>query len=280
MGKILRPSTAMFLNNKSNFDRRRSWRIISSLKAAAPIIEEPEAKRRRPRFSRFRRKIREDKENNDDPSGFQLKFVGKNHVATSPMAMPNIGDEVQLNDFFSMDKNRDLLFPQNDAANYDGLVTNEMIETWNREAERGGATGPAKIVNRNGSIDLYNTNTEKHEIIEISTLLEMGALKITSESTIGVKLLLPIEGSEFNQFPEFQFTLLDSQLIPQGSRPTMWIFNQLIKFRDLTSSFTRVTVEEVDSGSFAFTTDARLETRIHVPSSMSKAMSTVDISKF
>lgn len=255
---------------------------------ASPTIEEQEAKPIRPRFSRFRRKIRDDKENGD-PSGFQIKFVGKKHVVTSPMFMPKIGDEVLLNDFFSMDKNRDILFPKNDAAKYDGLLTNEMVETWNREAERGGATGPTTIISRNGSIDLNNTKHEKQQIIKISTLLEMPSLKITSESTIGIKLLLPIKGikgNENKQFPEFQFTLLESQLIPQGSKAAVWIFNQLIKFRDLTSSFTRVTVEKVDSSStghgnrFAFVTDARLETRIHVPSSMSKVISSSNISKF
>ncbi len=83
----------------------------------------------------------------------------------------------------------------------------------------------------------------------------------------------------------------------------MWVFNQLIKFRDLTSSFTRVTVESahgdtlnatdenmkynrdniVDDTSkrISFVTDARLETRIHIPSAIMKILpSSIDVSKF
>eukprot|EP01083_Nonionella_stella_P285644 972389_1 len=130
----------------------------------------------------------------------------------------------------------------------------------------------------------------------------MPGLKIISESTIGMKLILDIDNNNNNEsssssssfYPEYQFTLLESNLKPNGPRPIVWLFNKLTKYRDSTSSFTKVRVEEVqnvqDSSNsnsnnnkqpkIAFVTDARLETNMHLPSRLLRVLPNVNISKF
>ncbi len=299
---------------------------LTSLRATYVSTDEDSTKTRGKRagmnrLRRWRGRNKTDEEEPSSSSAIQMKFVGTKHVATPPMVVESITSDYDskhedidqllqglMNEYFSNDDHRNLLFPNNNSVNYRGPITRELIETWCREAERGGATGPDIIENFDGTISLCNSNESvKEQIMQISTVLEMPSLHIKSESTIGVKLLLG-SGGRTNEngrlFPEFQFTLLDSQLIPEGSKPAMWVFNQLIKFRDLTSSFTRVTVESAHEGNkmnakgdhmkynngsnindsskrISFITDARLETRIHIPSAVMKILpSSFDVSKF
>jgi hypothetical protein len=230
---------------------------------------------RKPRFTRFGIKRKQD---DHDPSAIHMTFIGTKHVTTPSVPLP--GTAPLLDDYFSMQEYRALLFPNNNATVFDGPISDELFATWCREAELGGATGPTLKTN-GGILELYNSETEKQQIMKITAVLQMPSLQIRSESIIGVKLLLSKRDKSNDVFPELQFTLLDSQLIPDGtSVAAKWIFNQLMKYRDSTSSFTRVTAERTDERQIAFTTDARLETRIHIPSSILKFLPTVDVAKF
>ncbi len=145
-----------------------------------------------------------DEQEPSSSSAVQMKFVGTKHVVTPPRVVESINPDYNrkhedvdlilqglLNEYFSNDEHRNLLFPNNDAVNYRGPLTHELIETWCREAERGGAEGPDVIENADGTISFCNSNeSEKEQIMQISTVLEMPSLHIKSESTIGVKLLL------------------------------------------------------------------------------------------
>jgi hypothetical protein len=152
--------------------------------------------------------------------------------------------------------------------------------------------------NKKKSKKLLKLNSNQ-SVFKIDALLQMPGLNIISQSTIGMKLLLSNGINNHNNkleddYPEFQFTLLDSQLKPNGPKPVVWLFNKLTKYRDSTSSFTRVRVEQVmdkdkhddtndhtnTNPKIRFVTDARLETRMHLPSSLLKVLPNVNIDKF
>mmetsp|Transcript_15351 Transcript_15351/g.22501 ORF Transcript_15351/g.22501 Transcript_15351/m.22501 type:complete len:373 (+) Transcript_15351:22-1140(+) len=271
-------------------------RRIPGLPMRALINNDNDTSRRSPFGGRFRRNRRgNQRQQQNNPSTMQMTFLGEKRVVTSPVPMPY--DATVLDEFFSEDKYRNLLFPKNDATIFRGSIPQNLIDTWRKEAELGGATGPVVLTNKDGTIELSNSSAEHQKIIKITTLLQMPSLQIRSESTIGVKLLLSDRkgnGSKSNEiFPEFQFTLLKSDLIPEGSTAAKWIFNQLIQYRDSTSSFTRVTAEILRgtddnhgggditrTKNIVFTTDARLETKIHIPAAVLKYLPAVNVSKY
>jgi hypothetical protein len=210
-----------------------------------------------------------------------MKFIGEKRVVTPPALAPV--DPRLLDDFFLDGQNRNLLFPANDAQEFAGPLTNEMIDTWSREAALGGGCGPVVDRNLQGAPVLVTSEVQHQEIMQIYANLQMPGLKVVSESIIGAKLLLSgSSGSEKNEYPEYQFTLLDSNLKPSGPAPIVWLFNKIIKYRYSTSSFTKVRVEKIenDSENIAFVTDARLETRIHLPSTRLKLLPAVNVSKY
>lgn len=226
-------------------------------------------------FLPFGRKRKQDAD--DDASAILMNFIGTEQVTTPSVPLPE--DATVMDDYFSVEEYRALLFPKNDAIILNGPISDEMFTTWCREAELGGGTGPSVKTNSRRKIELCDSETEKQHVMKITAKLQMPSLEIRSESTIGVKILLSDKSND--SFPEIQFTLLDSQLIPAGSSPpAKWIFNQLMKYRDSTSSFTRVTAERVDETHIAFTTDARLEVGIRLPSAVLKFLPSVDVSKF
>jgi len=217
--------------------------------------------------------------------GIQITFVGKQHVATPPVPFTPESSPL-LEQYFKIHKYRELLFPKNNATILEPMITQELFSTWCNEAELGGATGPTvKTIpshNHNEKVlQLHDTPHEKYQIMKITALLQMPSLQVRSESLIGVKLILPHDGgTKKSFFPELQFTLLDSQLIPMGSKAARWIFHQIMAYRDSTSSFTRVMVEPSGDNDIVFTTDARLETRIHLPDAILKFLPSINVEKF
>merc|ERR1739844_860713 len=79
--------------------------------------------------------------------------------------------------------------------------------------------------------------------------------------------------------PEYQFTLLESKLIPVGPTPLVWLFNQISKYQDATSSFTRVKAIPKGWNEIQFITDARLAIRIRLPPKVLKVLK-FNVSKF
>ncbi len=253
-----------------------SWQIISKLYVSTtPIFEETPATENRSRIHKFGRRKRA-----EPPNSVLMKFTGMKRVETPAIALPD--DVAALNEYFSNPEYRALLFPDNDAKILGRTITNDMFTTWCNEAKAGGASGPAVKANINAmtrrkTLELYDTENEKVEVMKITASLNMPSLEVRSESTIGVKLIL----DDQSNFPELQFTLLDSQLILEGSKAAKWIFNQLMKYRDSTSSFTRVTVKKSGEKDIVFTTDARLGINIRIPSAVLKLLpSTVNVEKF
>lgn len=237
-------------------------------------------------FRRFgKSKMESQKKKKEHHGGIQITFVGKQHVATPPVPFTPESAPL-LEQYFKIHKYRELLFPKNNATMLEPMITQELFSTWCNEAELGGATGPTvKTIpshhHNEKVLQLHDTPHEKYQIMKITALLQMPSLQVRSESLIGVKLILPHEGgTKKSFFPELQFTLLDSQLIPMGSKAARWIFHQIMAYRDSTSSFTRVMVEPSGDNDIVFTTDARLETRIHLPDAILKFLPSINVEKF
>ena len=210
----------------------------------------------------------------------QMSFLGEKMVTTSPVPYTSSKD---IQDFFAREKYRNLLFFRNDVASVTQPTT-QMMRRWSSELKLGGGV---ELDNIAGSMKLGSNES----IIRIKTHLSMPGLKILTRNTIGAKLLLvqPSEGEVGGScnldagLPEYQFTLLESELIPEGAPPLVWLFNKLTRFRDATSSFTRVRANNaggVDCDKVKFTTEARLETRIQIPRKGMNALPGVDVAKF
>ena len=208
----------------------------------------------------------------------QMSFLGEKMVTTSPVPYTSSED---IHYFFAQEKYRNLLFFRNDVATVT-QPTHDMMRRWSSELKLGGGV---ELDNIAGSMKLGSNES----ILRIKTHLSMPGLKILTRNTIGAKLLLeqPLGGDTScnldTGLPEYQFTLLESELIPEGAPPLVWLFNKLTRFRDATSSFTRVRANNagcVDCDKVIFTTEARLETRIQVPRKGMNALPGVDVAKF
>jgi hypothetical protein len=203
-----------------------------------------------------------------------LNFVGEKTVISEPISLnPQLHMNSLVADFFKQDKYRDLLFPKNNATSCEEPLTYDMFDTWCNEAELCGYSGPNVVETIYDTLEIVDTKDEISSVMKISVNLHFPGLKIISESFIGVKLLLS------NPFPEYQFTLLKSNLIPEGNAAVMWTFNQIMKYRDSTSSFTRVSVQS-SHNSIVFVTDARLGTTITIPAGIMQLLPMLDVKKY
>ena len=245
----------------------------------AEVIDADDVKgTRRPSFSR-RRKRRKTTSTSGDV--VQMSFLGEKVVTTAPAPFTRSKD---VQEFFLQERFRNLLFFRNDVSPVPN-PTNDMMCRWSSELELGGRV---ELDHIDGNMELGPNES----IIRIKTDLSMPGLKIRTINTIGAKLILEQagngeeEGASCNLdagLPEYQFTLLESELIPEGAAPLVWLFNKLTRFRDTTSSFTRVRANNaggVDCDKIIFTTEARLETRIQIPQKGIKALPGVDVAKF
>ena len=212
----------------------------------------------------------------------QMSFLGEKVVTTAPAPFTRSKD---VQEFFLQERFRNLLFFRNDVSTIRN-PTNEMMCRWSSELKLGGGV----------ELDHIDDNMglgPNESIIRIKTDLSMPGLKILTINTIGAKLIFEQsgdgeegDGASCNLdagLPEYQFTLLESELIPEGAAPLVWLFNKLTRFRDTTSSFTRVRANNaggVDCDKIIFTTEARLETRIQIPQKGIKALPGVDVAKF
>jgi len=229
-----------------------------------------------------------------------MTFLGKKNVSATSSSLQN-DDNILLSaiyEYFLQDSNRNILFSQQNVSKQKGPLTLEQLTLWVQESELGGGVPPTFERTTGGRFILINNQLERHDIIKIETSLYLNGLKVLSESTIGVKLILPREsGQKYSPttlssenncgmlYPEYQFTLLDSNLQPTGPRALIWLFQQITKFRDKTSSFTRVYVRPhpttTENVSLVFTTEARLQIMVRIPSRMNRILpQTFDVSRF
>lgn len=242
-------------------DRRKYaiWRLSprsSSTKSAVEEKQKEDTQRTKPL----------DVTGTDRDEVLRMTFVGTKSVSTASVVLPKSGG-LALNEFFSDPKHRNLLFFRNDVS----VVTNPSQDLIRRWSEEVAVHGGSDICGRLADSGAKN-------ILRMKAYVKMPGLRVLSETFVGANLILGHDGS----FPEYQFTVIDTKLTPEGAAPLVWLFNKLTKYMDKTSSFSRVrpvNADASDSQKVAFTTDARLETKIHLPSAAAKVLP-INISKF
>jgi len=247
---------------------------ILTLTAQPSTTQEVPKPRRRSRFSPFSRGGKDD--------SVSMTFTGIHSVA-SPFIPHQSRDSSLLMEYFTKDKFRNLLFPKNEAVTLNEPPTAEQLQVWKEEAERAGGIGPIlNDVRRWGETTQHSSTFLKQTLFQIRAPLDFPGLKITSESTIGM-VCVQKPGGIHSNMPEYQFTLLESKTIPEGPTPLVWLFNQITKYQDTTSSFTRVKTMSNPSnvGEIQFVTDARLAIQIKLPSKILKLLpKSVNVTKF
>lgn len=199
----------------------------------------------------------------------RMTFIGTKSVLTAPVQLPQ-GGAMELNDFFSVAKHRNLLFFRNDVS----VLTNpseDLIRRWSQE------------VALHGGSDIFDgvVDNNSKTILRMKAYLNMPGLRVLSENLVGANLILGRQG-QGDSLPEYQFTVIDTKLTPEGAAPLVWLFNKLTKYMDKTSSFSRVRAVNAggrESGKIVFTTDARLETKIRLPAAAAKVLP-LNIPKF
>mmetsp|Transcript_32848 Transcript_32848/g.60523 ORF Transcript_32848/g.60523 Transcript_32848/m.60523 type:complete len:332 (-) Transcript_32848:23-1018(-) len=192
-----------------------------------------------------------------------MTFVGKKSVSTAPMIMPR-GGVKDLNNFFSEAENRNLLFFRNDV----NALTNpseDLIRRWSAEVALHGGSDIFQAVEKG------NKN-----ILRMKACLKMPGLRVMSETIVGANLIL---GDKGDSFPEYQFTVIDTKLTPEGTAPLVWLFKKVTKYMEKTSSFSRVRPVRVGGDDIVLVTDARLETKIRLPSAVARVLP-INVTKF
>mmetsp|Transcript_41961 Transcript_41961/g.127226 ORF Transcript_41961/g.127226 Transcript_41961/m.127226 type:complete len:315 (-) Transcript_41961:27-971(-) len=199
----------------------------------------------------------------------RMTFLGTKSVVTAPLLLSEDGVQ-DLNDFFSVGRHRNLLFFRNDVS----ALTNpseDIISRWSTEVA---LHGGSDILD--GSVD-----GGKKSILRMKAYVKMPGLRVLSETLVGANLILG-QQDDNSSFPEYQFTVIDTKLTPEGAAPLVWLFNKLTKYMDKTSSFSRVRPVKAGKGDnrrIVFKTDARLETTIRLPKAAAKVLP-INIAKF
>lgn len=132
-------------------------------------------------------------------------------VPSSPSSL------LSLNDFFHQHKSVLLTGRNNQLVECNEETYQKFYDTWVEKSKAAGFAEPNDTHNNGNACWMYHV---------INSGTEFPGLKITSEMIMGCQLLLDLEGGE-NNFPEYQFILLDSQNKASGSKWMVWIYNQL-----------------------------------------------------
>ena len=229
-----------------------------------------------------------DNDSEDTADGFasfvRMSLVGSEEVKTPSAPLPPAADS--LGRFFTFDEHRDLLFLRNGVETVPTCeIGMDLLEVWDAEARRGGGAGPATAAEIGHGCGGEGSCCS---VLQITTELGLPGLRLEAHNTIGAKLILPpLKSSQL--YPEYQFTLLNSELRPRGPKPIVWLFNKLMAYRGVTSSFTRVRVEdvseEVNGGEgrqrmIRFVTDARLQVRVQLTRGAMRALPGVNAARF
>lgn len=188
----------------------------------------------------------------------EMTFVGRKSVSTTPILLPEDGVP-ELNEFFLRPKHRNLLFFRNDVSCL-ANPSDDLIRRWSEEVAIHGGSDILK-----GTMD-----SKTKSVLRMKAYVKMPGLRILSETLVGANLIL-----HDHSYPEYEFTVIDTILTPEGTAPLVWLFKKLTRYMDKTSSFSRVRPVNVGgkgSRRIVFTSEAILETRIHLPSAAARVL--------
>lgn len=201
-----------------------------------------------------------DETTKQDSSSACLNLVGfaSFESAPAPLATPDT-----LLEFFQLDQNRNCLV--SGGNNKPCIATSpspELLQIWREKAALNGGAEP----NENDVLLQVNTGGMK-----------MPGITISSVAVIGCKLL-----SNANAFPVFEFVLVDDEQQVEGSKPIVWIFNQLTaaskkgdkaKKKDGPLSITRVSAKlSSDQKAIVFFSEGYIKISVKFPAVLLKIL--------
>jgi len=196
----------------------------------------------------------------------QIRFAGLKKLSSPPASLPQ--SSKSLAEFFSKNEHRNLLLSKDPNNIQVTSPTKEQMDIWIVEAKASGGALP----------------TKDDEVVQVETSMQFPGLKMTTTTILGTKLVLPRpepeEGARPPNLPEYQFTLIDSTQSVRGIPPAMWLYNKITGASSstsskerMTSSFTTVKVNQLStSDQISFSTDAKLEVKLDIPTIMLKIL--------
>lgn len=206
---------------------------------------------KRPLFSKEPTPLNE-KETNENSGTVEVQFKASTSACIEQLSPPPNGKN--LIDFFSCEGNRDLLMSEKAKVSKIENPSKLQIKLFERAASK---------------LPLENAN-----FLEIvNPTISFPGLKVKSIVIFGTQTIV-------GEYPEYQFSLLDSRLEANGPRPLVWLFNKLTKSkktendgdlpRQTTFSQSRIWVEPSEDKKDGITlrSKAKLEAHIKIPSFM------------
>ena len=214
----------------------------------------------------------------------QLIFKGETKLTSEPISLSKLNESnICLKSFFLSTENRNLLLAKSEKEilPFSKAKTSKLLKTWSMQSEN---------FPIDPNLDITSDNT--CDMVEVSTPTQLPGMVLKNISTIGCKLVLPqsidvnddVDKSKSNAEmldAQYEFTLIDTAMKPEGNAPVVWLFNKLTGSNKKaenqseveepsSSSFTVVKIERssssTDEDEIVFTSDAKIKVRVEFPS--------------
>lgn len=213
-----------------------------------------------------------------------VTFSAEKKLSSKPVSLSTFqnSNENSIKDFFACVQTRNLILTKDvEVTHLDVPPSSKLMKIWAMES-KGFAIDP--------SADISQDNT--CEVVLLSKNINFPGLALKNIIIMGCKLIVPEAATEskddddiFNM--QYEFTLLDTKLEPQGNTPVVWLFrkivggggetsdNELTPVEPTSSSFGIFYMEPSTSnpGDIVFTSNSMIKTKIKFPSILIKVMS-------
>uniref|UniRef100_A0A7S2RL76 Uncharacterized protein n=1 Tax=Eucampia antarctica TaxID=49252 RepID=A0A7S2RL76_9STRA len=178
---------------------------------------------------------------------------------------PSLSSTSMLNDFLGDNKMNVLRGTNNEVEEASDDIQQNYYSTWVEKSKSAGYAEPT------GNDIIYR-------IINSGT--KFPGLKVTSHMYMGCKLITSSESK--SEYPELQFTLLNSKNVAEGSKVMVWIYNKLTgegkeekdeeKGQNSSDALMRFSITPNDNGTLVFHSSSMLNIDIEFPSVLIKIM--------
>lgn len=203
----------------------------------------------------------------------QVIFIGKKKISSKPISLSSLKSKnISIQEFFLSPQNRNLILGKPGSVQPLPSPSIQNMKAWGAES-KGFVIDTSTDVSKDDTCDVVKIETDG---------MKFPGMTLKSVTTIGCKLILPPnyeKGENEGDFLDmkYEFTLLDSELQPEGSKPTVWLFKKLTNAggkggkddgqQANTSSFTSFSIDSTSNpDEIVLTSDATLQVRVEFPS--------------
>jgi len=196
-------------------------------------------------------------------------FSAKKKLSSQPISLSQLQEsQISLSQFFTSSQNRNLIL----SKDIDGVQNisssippnSRLLQLWKQQSE-GYDIDP--------SVDM--TQDDSYEVLEVVTRTQFPGMVLKSMNIIGSKRIFSNSDQQYDP-SQYQLTLLDTKLEPEGNSPIVWLFKKIVgketngiskqpMEEPRGSSFTTFTLEYLNDNEIQFTSDAKLSVRVEFP---------------